>query len=70
VGHELSSKDFAQDFNLAVPLRKGHLSTREILNGLKITRAVSAGAPVTIDDIDGPYSLSSELRQQILDRGI
>jgi N-acetylneuraminate synthase len=70
VGHELSSKDFAQDFNLAVPLRKGQLSTREILNGLKITRAVSAGAPVTIDDIDGPYSLSSELRQQILDRGI
>jgi sialic acid synthase SpsE len=70
VGHELSSKDFAQDFKLAVPLRKGQLSTREILNGLKITKAVSAGAPVTIDDIDGPYSLSSELRKQILDRGI
>jgi N-acetylneuraminate synthase len=69
-GYELSSETFAQDFKLAVPLRKGQLSTREILNGLKITRDVVAGSPVTIEDIDGPYATQMELRKQILDRGI
>ena len=69
-GYELSSESFSQDFKLAVPLRKGQLSTREILNGLKITQGLSAGDPVTIDNIDGPYASQAELRQQILDRGL
>ena len=70
VGYELSSDTFAQDFKLAVPLRKGQLSTREILNGLKVTQSVTAGSPITIEDIDGPYAEHSELRQQILERGL
>ena len=70
VGYELSSETFAQDFKLAVPLRKGQLSTREILNGLKIVQNLTAGVPVTIDDIDGPYSTQGELRKQIMERGI
>jgi sialic acid synthase SpsE len=69
-GYELSSESFSQDFKLAVPLRKGQLSTREILNGLKITQGISAGDPVTIDNIDGPYASQAELRQQILERGL
>jgi N-acetylneuraminate synthase len=69
-GYELSSETFAQDFKLAVPLRKGQLSTREILNGLKITQGLTAGEPVTINDIDGPYATQAELRQQILERGL
>jgi N-acetylneuraminate synthase len=69
-GYELSSENFSQDFKLAVPLRKGQLSTREILNGLKITQGLSAGDPVTIDNIDGPYASQAELRQQILERGL
>jgi N-acetylneuraminate synthase len=69
-GYELSSRSFSQDFKLAVPLRKGQLSTREILNGLKITQGLSAGDPVTIDNIDGPYASQAELRQQILERGL
>jgi N-acetylneuraminate synthase len=69
-GYELSSESFAKDFKLAVPLRKGQLSTREILNGLIIVGNISAGAPVTINDINGPFSSKEELRQQILDRGV
>jgi sialic acid synthase SpsE len=69
-GYELSSENFSKDFKLAVPLRKGQLSTREILNGLKITQGLSAGDPVTIDNIDGPYASQTELRQQILERGL
>ena len=70
VGHELSSETFALDFKLAVPLRKGQLSTREILNGLRITKGLTAGSPVTIDDINGPYNSEEELRRQILERGL
>lgn len=69
-GYELSSDTFASDFKLAVPLRKGQLSTREILNGLKITKNVSANDPLTINDIDGPYSSQESLRNLILNRGL
>ena len=69
-GYELSSDTFANDFKLAVPLRKGQLSTREILNGLKITKNVSANDPLTINDIDGPYSSQETLRNLILNRGL
>jgi N-acetylneuraminate synthase len=69
-GYEFSSETFAQDFKLRVPLRKGQLSTREILNGLKTVQNLIAGAPVTIDDIDGPYATHGELRQQIMGRGL
>jgi N-acetylneuraminate synthase len=69
-GYELSSDTFAKDFKLAVPLRKGQLSTREILNGIKITKNVSANDALTIDDIDGPYSSQESLRNLILNRGL
>lgn len=69
-GYELSSDTFTKDFKLAVPLRKGQLSTREILNGIKITKNVSANDALTIDDIDGPYSSQESLRNLILNRGL
>jgi N-acetylneuraminate synthase len=69
-GYELSSEKFGEDFQLAVPLRKGQLSTREILNGLKITKNLVIGDPIMIDNIDGPYSSQEELRRQILNRGL
>ena len=69
-GYVIDSSTFAHDFLLAVPLRKKQLSTREIINGLKLTRIVKAGSPITIDDIDGPYASSEELRKQILNRGV
>jgi N-acetylneuraminate synthase len=69
-GYELSSETFGEDFQLAVPLRKGQLSTREILNGLKITKNLVIGDPIMIDNIDGPYSSQEELRRQILNRGL
>jgi len=69
-GYELSSDTFAKDFKLAIPLRKGQLSTREVLNGLKITKNISANDPLTINDIDGPYSSQESLRNLILNRGL
>jgi N-acetylneuraminate synthase len=51
-------------------LRKGQLSTREVLNGLEIKQEISKGVPVTINDVSGPYSENKELRALIENRGI
>ena len=69
-GYVVDSKSFAKDFQLAVPLRKGQLSTSEILNGLTLKVELKAGAPVTIDDVDGPYAENLDLRNLIQNRGI
>lgn len=68
--YEFHSSTFSEDFRLAIPLRKGQLSTREILNGLRTVRSLKAGAPLTINDINGPYNEQEELRSQIMNRGL
>jgi N-acetylneuraminate synthase len=69
-GYEIKSENFSRDFKLAVPLQKGQLSTREIINGLHLVAALKEKMPVTINDIDGPYSKDEVLRSQIANRGI
>lgn len=66
----VDSSTFSEYFKLNVPLRRGQLSTREVINGLRITRDLKAGSPLTVDDIDGPYGTISSLRNQILQRGV
>jgi N-acetylneuraminate synthase len=69
-GTVIDHSSFSADFRLAVPLRKGQISTREVINGLKIVKDISKNAPITIDDIDGPYSQTEELRNLINQRGV
>jgi sialic acid synthase SpsE len=69
-GYVFSSQTFDDDFYLAIPLHKGQLSCREIINGEKLTRPIQANSMLTVHDIDGPYSESEKLRQTILDRGL
>lgn len=69
-GYELQSETFNNDFRLAVPLLKGQLSTREIINGLKLTKSLGINEPLTINDVNGPYNSSESLRSQILNRGV
>lgn len=68
-GYEFNSATFTDDFYLAIPLRKGQLSCREILNGQRLMEAIKTTEPLTIDHVDGPYAESDHLRQLILDRG-
>lgn len=68
-GYEFNSNTFTKDFYLAVPLRKGQLSSREILNGQKLTGPIKAREALSIDHVDGPYAESDYLRQFILERG-
>lgn len=68
-GHVISSENFRRDFYLAVPLQKGQLSCREIMNGERLTHDLHPDQALTIHHIDGPYAENPALRKLIEDRG-
>jgi N-acetylneuraminate synthase len=69
-GYVIDKDGFAKDFYLAIPLRKGQLSCREIMNGETLTRSIKANEPLTIDHIDGPYATKPALKNLIKNRGL
>ena len=69
-GYEFSKHSFEEDFYMAIPLLKGQLSCREIVNGEKLVSGIGANEALTIDHIDGPYAASPALRESILGRGL
>ena len=68
-GYVFSKDTFVRDFYLAIPLLKGQLSCREVMNGEQLTQGIDADQPLTIDHIDGPYNSTPGLRDLILQRG-
>ena len=69
-GYVFSKESFEKDFYLAVPLHKGQLSCREVLNGQTLIRDIKTDDRLTIEDIDGPYNKNESLKQLILNRGL
>lgn len=69
-GYVFSKEAFLRDFYLAIPLRKGQLSCREVMNGEKLVLSIETDEPLTIKHIDGPYNENDYLRNLILNRGI
>lgn len=69
-GYVLHHETMDEDFYLAIPLQKGQLSCREIMNGVRLTASIPKDAPLTIDHIDSPYSRVDSLRKSLLERGI
>ena len=55
---------------MAVPLLKGQLSVREIINGARLVQEISKDAALFIDHIDGPYSENEVMRAMIYSRGL
>lgn len=70
VGYVFSKESFEKDFYLAIPLHKGQLSCREVMNGERLLQPLSADERLTIEHIDGPYSSNPSLKQHILNRGL
>ena len=70
LGHPIRHDNIEQDFYLAIPLQKGQLSCREIMNGQVLAREVGADKPLMIDDLDSPYASNPTLRQLIYNRGL
>ncbi len=69
-GYKIHKDSFEKDFYLAIPLRKGQLSCREIMNGETLTQEIRADQPLTIDHIDGPYATNPTLKNLIKNRGL
>jgi N-acetylneuraminate synthase len=59
-----------KDIYLSVPLQKGQISCRELMNGEIILRAVKKHEAIKIDNIDSPYAGSDTLKEVIYDRGL
>lgn len=68
--HPISHETFDRDFYMAIPLRKGQLSVREVMDGERLTGSIKADEALTVDHISGPYGSEQSLRQLILERGL
>lgn len=69
-GYVFTNSNFVEDFYLAIPLQKGQLSCREVINGEILTAPIKANEPLTINHIAGPVGKDPILRKQIENRGI
>lgn len=69
-GYEFSKESFVSDFYLAIPLQKGQLSCREVMNGLKLNQTIGKDQPLTIQHVDGPYANNESLKKLITSRGM
>lgn len=58
------------DYYLAVPLQKGQLSSRELIEGDVLVKPVAKDGKITVDLFDNPYAKTPELRQLIENRGL
>lgn len=58
------------DVYLAIPLQKGQISCRELMNGEVFLQDVKKDAPIKIDDIDSPYAFDERLKKMIYNRGL
>ena len=68
-GYEFHHDKLDRDFYLAVPLLKGQLSCREIMNGQRTINTIAKDRPLMIDDVDSPYAHNEALRALIYGRG-
>jgi len=69
-GYVFTKESFERDFYLAIPLRKGQLSCREVMNGELLSNGIKADEPLTINHVSGPYSENEDLKNLILNRGL
>lgn len=65
-GYKLTDRDVY----LAVPLLKGQISCRELMDGEVLLQPVEKDDPIYIDTIDGPYAHNEDLKKSIYERGI
>ena len=57
------------DFFMAIPLQRGQLSCRELVEGEIILEDINPNDPIKIDQIDTPYGKNKLMLKKILNRG-
>ena len=65
-GHVLTP----DDYYLAIPLQKGQLSCRELLNDQVLAKKIRADAPLMVDSVDSLYNRDEGLKKQLSHRGL
>jgi sialic acid synthase SpsE len=65
-GHKLT----VDDVYLAIPLQKGQISCRELMNGEVLLKPCKKDVSIKIDMIDSPYAANEQLKKLINNRGI
>ena len=68
-GYVIKNENFENDFYLAIPLLKGQVSCREVMNGETLLEDFKKDEPLKIDIIDSPYSRNQQLKDMIYNRG-
>jgi sialic acid synthase SpsE len=69
-GYVLHHGGMGEDFYLAIPLQKGQLSCRELMNGQVLKNDLKADSPLIIDSIQGEYAENPAIRNFIRQRGL
>ena len=69
-GYVIHHETMREDFYLAVPLQKGQLSCREVMNGERLTTALAPDQPLMIDSVESPYARIESLKRVIYSRGL
>lgn len=65
-GHKLTE----DDIYLAIPLQKGQISCRELMNGETLLENIKKDEPIKISQIDSPYAHNQALKELIENRGL
>jgi sialic acid synthase SpsE len=65
-GHVLTH----DDYYLAIPLQKGQLSCRELLNDQVLAKKIKADAPLMVDSVDSLYNRDDGLKKKLSSRGM
>ena len=68
-GYVIKNENFEKDFYMAIPLLKGQVSCREVMNGETLLTELKKDESLKIDSIDSPYANNKSLREMIYNRG-
>ncbi|MCE0484591.1 MAG: N-acetylneuraminate synthase family protein [Methylacidiphilales bacterium] len=69
-GYIMNHETMEKDVYLAIPLQKGQISCRELMQGETLLHPIAKDQPILIDSIDSAYAYSDELKNIIYERGI
>lgn len=59
----LIRRNFNNLFYMAIPLQKGQISVREVINGIEITKDLDQDEALMVTSISGPYSEDEALKK-------